>query len=278
MAGLAAGRSRVTASLVFGLAIVGGMVLIGVLAPAIAPFDPNAIDSDAILQPPSLLHPAGTDEVGRDLLSRIMHGARPSLAVAFGIVMIAAVGGVLIGSVSGLAGGFTDALIMRMVDMTMALPGMVVALALTAALGPNLVNLTLALGILGIPFYVRVTRAETLSLRERPFVLAARTMGASRWHLLRRHIIPNLLPTIVIFMSLGLSGAVLAASAFSFIGLGAQPPLAEWGALIFAGRGYLLHEWWYALFPGLAVLIAALGFNLLGDGLRDLLDPKEKQA
>lgn len=265
---------RFNMSLLVGAGIVGMMIAIAACAPFIAPYHPNAIDANAILQAPSALHLAGTDEVGRDLLSRIIYGARPSLLVAFGIVTIAAVGGVLFGGLSGLIGGVTDTIVMRLVDVVMALPGMVVALALTAALGPNLINLTLALGLLGVPFYTRLTRGQALALRERPYVLAARTMGAGRWHLLVRHIIPNLLSTIAIFMSLGLSGAVLAASAFSFIGLGAQPPMAEWGALIFAGRGYILYEWWYALFPGLAVILTALGFNLLGDGLRDLLDPK----
>ena len=271
------GLGGANASLLIGVAILATIAAIAIAAPIVAPFGPDTIDSNAILQPPSIRHWAGTDEVGRDLLSRIMHGARPSLLVALGIVSIGATGGVLLGSLSGLQGGVIDALIMRVVEVAMALPGLVIALALTAALGPSLINLTLALGLLGIPFYTRLARGQTLALRERPYVLAARTMGASRRHILMRHVIPNLLPTIVIFMSLGLSGAVLAASAFSFIGLGAQPPMAEWGALILAGRGYILNEWWYALFPGLAVILTAFGFNLLGDGLRDLLDPKEMQ-
>jgi peptide/nickel transport system permease protein len=198
--------------------------------------------------------------------------------VAFSIVLIAAAGGVMLGALSGLLGGFIDSIVMRLVDMAMAMPGLIIALALAAALGPSLVNLAIALGLLGIPFYARLARAETISLKERPFVRAARAMGAGHWHVLARHIVPNLLPTVVIFMSLGLSGALLGASALSFIGLGAQPPLAEWGALVNASRTYMLDEWWYAVFPGAAVAITSLGFTLLGDGLRDALDPKEARG
>jgi peptide/nickel transport system permease protein len=250
-------------------------MFIAVAAPWIAPYDPYLIVPSAILEPPSFAHWAGTDEVGRDIFSRILHGTRPSLLVALGIIGIAATFGTLIGAASGLVGGVVDGIVMRIVDTVMALPGLVIALALTAALGPSLVNLTLALGVLGVPFYIRVARGQTLSLRERPYVHAARTIGAKTPYLIIRHIIPHLLPTIVVFASLGLSGALLAASGLSFIGLGAQPPLAEWGALVFAGRNYILSEWWYALLPGLAVMIASLGFNCLGDGLRDLLDPKD---
>jgi peptide/nickel transport system permease protein len=261
-------------TLVAGLAILGVVIGAALFAGLLAPYDPNAIAPAQILQPPSLRHVAGTDELGRDMFSRILYGARPSLLVAVAIVAIAATGGVIIGCASGLAGGLADTLVMRLVEIVMALPGLVIALALAAALGPSLVNLALALGVLGIPFYARVARAQTLSLRERAFVRAARAMGASRWFILRRHIVPNLAPTIVVFMSLGLSGALLGASALSFIGLGAQPPMAEWGALVNASRSYILDDWWYALFPGAAVALTSFGFTLLGDGLRDALDPK----
>lgn len=263
--------------LVAGALIVGALTATAVLAPLLAPYDPNAIDPAAVFEPPSAAHWAGTDALGRDVLSRILHGARPSLAVAFGIVGIGVVFGALIGAGSALAGGAVDAFAMRLVEIAMALPGLVIALALTAALGPSLLNLALALGVLSIPYYARIVRGEVLSLREQPYIKAARAMGAGFWRIQFTHILPNVSPVIATFASMGLSGAVLSASALSFVGLGAQPPTAEWGALVFDGREALTSAWWISAFPGLAVLIAALGFNLLGDGLRDFLDPKERR-
>jgi peptide/nickel transport system permease protein len=261
---------------VIGGAIIGFMIAVALFAPFLAPYDPNAVNPAHILEAPGAAHWAGTDELGRDLYSRVIWGARPSLAVAFGIVAIAATFGTVIGCVSGLLGGFVDTLVMRAVEIVMALPGLVIALALTAALGPSLVNLTIALGALGVPFYVRFSRGQTLSLRQRPYVLAARVMGASTGFIIFRHVIPNLLSSVVVVASLGLSGAILAGSGLSFIGLGAQPPLAEWGALVNSGRQYILDQWWYAVIPGIAILLTAVAFNLLGDGVRDLLDPKTR--
>jgi peptide/nickel transport system permease protein len=259
-----------------GAGIVGAVMLMALSAPLWAPYDPNGVSAAHILEAPSRAHWAGTDELGRDLFSRVVWGARPSLAVAFGIVAIAAAGGTILGCLSGLIGGIIDTLVMRAVELVMALPGLVIALALTAALGPSLVNLTIALGLLGIPFYIRLARGQTLALRERPYVLAARAMGASTPFIVFRHIIPNLISSIVVVASLNLSGAMLAGSGLSFIGLGAQPPLAEWGALVNSGRQYILDQWWYAIVPGTAILITAAAFNLLGDGVRDVLDPKER--
>jgi peptide/nickel transport system permease protein len=261
-------------TLAIAIVLLGIIVLLAVFAGAIAPYPPNLIDSNSVLAAPSWTHLAGTDEVGRDIFSRILYGARPSLAVACSIVLIAASGGIVVGCASGLAGGLIDTVIMRIVEIVMSMPGLVIALSLTAALGPSLVNLTIALGLLGIPYYTRVARGQTLLLREREYVRSARAMSASNVHIFVRHIFPNLLPTVIIFMSLGLSGALLGASALSFIGLGAQPPMAEWGALVNASRDYMLNEWWYAVFPGFAVAITSLGFTMLGDGLRDFLDPK----
>ena len=261
-------------SLLFAALLLGSIVLLAIFAGVLAPYPPDAIDPNAILSPPSWSHLAGTDEVGRDIFSRVLFGARPSLAVAFSIIAIAASGGVVVGSASALAGGLADTIVMRIVELVMSMPGLVIALSLTAALGPSLINLTLALGLLGIPYSARIARGQTLLLREHAYVRAAETMGAGGTHIFLRHILPNLLPTIVVFMSLGLSGALLGASALSFIGLGAQPPMPEWGALVNASREYMLNEWWYALFPGFAVAITSLGFTLLGDGLRDYLDPK----
>jgi peptide/nickel transport system permease protein len=227
-----------------------------------------------VLQPTSWQHWAGTDELGRDLLTRILHGARPSISAALGIVAIGCLGGLLIGAYSGLRAGWVDTVIMRLTDVVMALPGLVVALALTAALGPSLFNAVVALGLLSIPAYIRVARGQALSLREREYVLAARAMGASTPHLLLRHILPGVLPPVLVFMTFHLGAAVLASSALSFIGLGAQPPDAEWGSMIGAGRDYVLGHWWYVTLPGLVIILTAVSFNLLGDALRDWLDPR----
>lgn len=253
--------------------LIAGMAL---LAPLIAPYDPDAIALDRRLLPPGPAHWAGTDEVGRDLLSRILWGARASLAVGIGIVTIASVMGTLIGCFSGYVGKTSDSLIMRLMDVVMALPGLVIAMALTAALGPSLVNAALALGLLAVPYYTRVARAQTLAIKQLNFVRASKVMGAGTWHQLRVNIIPNVLPHILVLMTMHVGAAILAAAALSFIGLGAQPPAAEWGALINAGRHYVLEQWWYSAFPGLVMAITVYGFNLLGDGLRDALDPKSK--
>lgn len=268
-------KRKLNSTLFAGAAIVVLLVLLALAAPWIAPYEPNAVSTANILAPPGLKHWAGTDELGRDILSRVLHGARPSLAVAFGIVAIGVVLGVPIGAFCGLVGGWLDAAAMRLVELVMALPGLVIALALTAALGPSLINLAIALGLLSVPFYVRMARGQALALRERAYVKAARVMGASTSFIVRRHMLPNMAASLVVLVSINLSGAVLAASTLSFIGLGAQPPTAEWGALVNSGQTYILEQWWYPMVPGLAVLIAALGFNLLGDGLRDWLDPKE---
>jgi len=259
-----------------GAAIIATLILVAIFAPFLATYDPNTVNPAHILEAPSSAHWAGTDELGRDLFSRVIWGTRPSLAVAFGIVTIAAVIGTLFGCVTGLLGGVVDTIVMRAVELVMALPGLVIALALTAALGPSLVNLTIALGALGVPFYTRFARGQTLALRQRPYVLVARTMGASTIFIVIRHVIPNLVSSVIVVASLGLSGAILAGSGLSFIGLGAQPPLAEWGALVNSGRQYILEQWWYAVIPGAMILMAAVAFNLLGDGVRDLLDPRTR--
>ena len=260
--------------------VAAGVVLAVLLAALLAPWlvarDPNAMDLNAVLQPPSWSYWAGTDELGRDIFARLVHGARPSVAAALGIVGIGSLAGLAIGAFSGLRAGWVDAVIMRLTDVAMALPGLVVALALTAALGPSLTNAVIALGVLSIPAYVRVARAQALSLREREYVMAARAMGASPAHVLWRHVLPGVLPPVVVFMTFHLGSAVLASSALSFIGLGAQPPAPEWGSMVGAGREYVLGHWWYATVPGLVILITAASFNLLGDALRDALDPRTR--
>lgn len=259
-----------------GFFVVTSIVVLALLAPLIAPYDPDAIALDQRLLPPSFTHWAGTDEVGRDLMSRILWGARSSLAVGLGIVAIASVLGTLSGCFSGFIGRTPDSLIMRLMDVIMALPGLVIAMALTAALGPSLVNAALALGLLAVPYYTRVARAQTLAVKQLNFVRASQVMGAGTWHQLRVNIIPNVLPHVLVLMTMHVGAAILAAAALSFIGLGAQPPASEWGALINAGRHYVLEQWWYSAFPGLVMAVTVYGFNLLGDGLRDAMDPKSK--
>ena len=242
--------------------ILGCVFLMALLAPWLAPYPPNAIDLDAMLASPSLSHPAGTDELGRDIFSRLLWGARPSMVAALAIVGIGASAGLIIGAFSGLKAGIVDGMIMRGMDVMLALPGLVMALALTAALGPSLVNALIALGVLSIPAYTRVARGAALSLRNRDYVDAARVLGAGDAHILRRHVLPNVLPPLAVFMSFHLGGAILASSALSFIGLGAQPPAAEWGAMIGAGRDFFLIAWWYVTIPGIAILLTALSTNI----------------
>lgn len=258
------------------MVVLGTICLLALAAPLVAPYPPDAIDLGSILTAPSAQHWAGTDDLGRDVLSRLLWGARPSLSAGLAIVLIGAGAGLVLGSLSGLVGGWVDAVIMRLADVMLALPGLVVAMALTAALGPSLFNAALALGVLSIPAYVRVARGQALALRRREHVEAARLQGAGTWWLVRKHVVPNVLPALLIYMTFHLGGAVLASSALSFIGLGMQPPHAEWGAMIGSGRDYLLMYPWLCLAPGLAILATAMSVNFLGDALRDVLDPKNR--
>ncbi|MDF2096943.1 D,D-dipeptide ABC transporter permease [Aquibaculum arenosum] len=263
------------------LMAVGTLLILTVLictafAPWIAPHDPNAINLVNRLAPPSFEHPFGTDEVGRDLFSRVIYGSRASVGIGLAIVAISMTIGSAIGAFSGLAGGRTDTVIMRVMDVLLSFPPLVMAMALAAALGPSLFNAMLAIAVVRIPFYVRLARGQALGLRERPYVRAAVTFGARPLGIVQRHILPNALAPIIVQSTLDIGLAILTASALSFIGLGAQQPTAEWGAMVSTGRQFLLDQWWYPTFPGLAILLTAGGFNLLGDGLRDLLDPKTR--
>lgn len=258
---------------VLAVLVLTSVFVIAALAPMISPYQPEAIDLSSILQPPSSVHWAGTDELGRDVLARTIHGAQPSLLSALLIVGIGAVIGTAFGAVAGLLGGLIDSIVMRIVDMMLALPGLVVAMALTAALGPSLLNASIALGVLSIPAYTRIARGQALSLRQREFVQAAKAMGAGTAFIASRHIIPNIMPPMLVYTSTHLGGAILASSALSFIGLGMQPPHAEWGAMVGAGREYVLSAWWLVTFPGLAVALSAMSANLIGDALRDAVDP-----
>jgi len=265
-------------SLKAGLVISAVMFAIAALAPVIAPADPYQTHPAEILAAPSGAHWLGTDQLGRDVFSRVVHGARTSLLVAFFVALIGVGLGAVLGASSALAGGWIDTAAMRTVDIFLSIPSLVIALALAAVLGPNLVNLTLILGFLGAPFMARVFRSEALTLAQQNHVRASALLGAGFGFRLTRHILPNLGPLFATLVSTSMSSALMVASALSFIGLGAQPPTAEWGALIYEGRNTIMYEWWCAIPAGLAIALSATGFILVGDGLRDWLDPRSSQA
>jgi peptide/nickel transport system permease protein len=259
-----------------GLVIVLLLVLVAIAAPLIAPFDPNLQDLAIRLAPPDATHWLGTDEFGRDILSRLLYGSRVTLAVVALIGMTVPPAGLVIGCVAGFYGGITDAVLMRVSDVFLAFPRLILALALVAALGPGIFHALIAIALAAWPPYARLARAETLALREREFIAAARLAGASRARLLLRHIIPLCLPSLIVRASLDMAGVILTAAGLGFLGLGAAPPTAEWGAMIAAGRRFMLDQWWVAAAPGVAIAVATLGFNLLGEGLRDVLDPRQR--
>ncbi|KEL31967.1 putative D,D-dipeptide transport system permease ddpC domain protein [Escherichia coli 5-366-08_S4_C2] len=250
------------------------MLLMMIFSPWLATHDPNAIDLTARLLPPSAAHWFGTDEVGRDLFSRVLVGSQQSILAGLVVVAIAGMIGSLLGCLSGVLGGRADAIIMRIMDIMLSIPSLVLTMALAAALGPSLFNAMLAIAIVRIPFYVRLARGQALVVRQYTYVQAAKTFGASRWHLINWHILRNSLPPLIVQASLDIGSAILMAATLGFIGLGAQQPSAEWGAMVANGRNYVLDQWWYCAFPGAAILLTAVGFNLFGDGIRDLLDPK----
>jgi ABC-type dipeptide/oligopeptide/nickel transport system permease subunit len=260
-------------------ALIGGMVLLAIvlaalLAPLISPYDPIKTSQRTSLEAPSLAHLMGTDRFGRDVLTRVLWGGRLSLPVGFVSVVIAAVVGVALGLIAGYYGGRLDAVIMRFVDLLLAFPGILLALAIVAVLGASLLNLMIAVGIASIPDYVRITRGTVLSVKEREFVLAARTVGIRDSAIIQRHILPNVLAPLIVLATLGMAAAIITASALSFLGLGIKPPTPEWGNMLAEGREFLQHAWWVAFFPGLAIMLTVFAINLLGDGLRDALDPR----
>jgi peptide/nickel transport system permease protein len=260
------------------LVIGGGIVLVlifaSLLAPYIAPYNDQAMNLIAAMQPPSLAHLAGTDNFGRDMFSRILFGGRVALLVGFTAVAISMVIGCLLGFAAGYAGGTADMLVQRVMDLMLAFPSLLLAFLVIAILGPGLVNAIIAIGVSGIPVYARLARAEVLKLRNREFVDAARAMGAGNSRVLLRHLIPNSLSPILVLAGLGIASAILTEAALSYIGLGAQPPSPDWGSMLSQAQNYIETQWWLPTFPGLAIVIAALGFNLLGDGLRDHFDPR----
>ncbi len=252
------------------------IVLIAVFDDPLAPQGANEIDVAARLQGPSLEHPFGTDDLGRDILSRIILGASVSLRVGFLAVAIAMVIGAAIGLLAGFYGRWVDDVLMRIMDMLFAFPAVLLAIAVLAVRGPGSGNTALAIAIVYVPIFARVTRASVLGVREEVYVRASRSVGASDWRLLTRHVLPNAAPPIIVQTSISLAFAVLAEAALSFLGLGTQPPNPSWGLMLAEGRGYIELAWWIAFFPGMAIFVTVLCFNLLGDGLRDVLDPRQR--
>lgn len=260
-----------------GILIVGVMSLGAVFAPLIAPYDPNFINVDALLLPPSADHFMGTDALGRDVFSRILYGGRVSLWVGFVAVGIATAIGLALGLIAGYFGRVVDEIIMRGVDVMLCFPSFFLILAVIAFLEPSLTNIMIVIGLTGWMGVARLVRAETLSIRERDYVLAARSAGAGPVRIITRHIMPNAIAPVLVSATLGVAGAILTESSLSFLGLGVQPPDASWGNILMEGKEVLGIAWWLSVFPGVAILLTVLGYNLLGESLRDLLDPRLKQ-
>ncbi|BBK38277.1 cytochrome c550 [Allostella sp. ATCC 35155] len=264
-----------------GLVLVAGIVGLALLGPWIVPYPEHVIGQVNLgdkLKPPSMANWFGTDEVGNDILTRIIVGARLSLLVGVGITFAAAAIGVPLGILAGTAGGRLRETIMRFTDLFLSVPGLVLAIALVAALGPGIGNAMIALILVWWPGYVRLSESKALAIREEPYIEAARVSGASRFRILWRHVLPNAISPLIVKMSMDIGQAILAVASLGFIGLGAKPPTPEWGAMISIARGYLPDYWWYAVFPGLFIYLSVLGFNLLGDGLRDILDPRSHRT
>ena len=260
---------------VAGLAVIIALVLVAIFADLIAPYSPVIGDlKGARLLPPSATHWFGTDDLGRDIFSRIVYGSRLTLFVVVLVAVIAAPIGLLVGTVAGYAGGWIDAVLMRITDIFLAFPKLILALAFVAALGPGIENAVIAIAITSWPPYARIARAETLTVRNSDYIAAVQLMGASPFRIVLRHIMPLCLSSLIVRVTLDMAGIILTAAGLGFLGLGAQPPLPEWGAMIASGRRFILDQWWVAGMPGLAILVVSLGFNLLGDGLRDALDPR----
>lgn len=260
-----------------GVVLIAVFLFLVAFGSLLAPHDPVQPNVAVKLQPPSSTYWFGTDELGRDILSRVMSGAKYSLGVAFIILSIAVLVGTIVGLIAGYAGGIVDELLMRVTDLFLAFPALVLAMAIAATLGRTLENTVIALTAVYWPWYARLVRGQVLWLKEREFVEAARAIGASPLRILGRHILPNTLAVVIVQLTLDVGYAVLATSGLSFIGLGAQPPTPEWGTMIAGARTFFREAWWYITFPGLALTLTVLGFNLLGDGLRDFLDPRTRR-
>jgi len=256
------------------LAVLVGVVVVAALAEQLAPYPPLKMSILEAMQPPSAAHWFGTDQFGRDILSRVIHGARLSVPLGFIPVVIGSALGTFWGLIAGYLDGWPRRLIMRGVDVLLGFPLFLLALFIVAMLGPSLVNAMLALGLAGMPAYARVVYSSVLSVRERDYILAARALGTSEFAILIRHVLPNVVAPVVVVATLGMAYAILTGASLSFLGLGAQPPTPEWGAMVFEGRDYLRVQWWISTLPGLMIALAVLAVNILGDGLRDALDPR----
>ena len=259
---------------VAGLALIAILALTALSAPLLAPADPLKQVLSSRLDPPSAEHWLGTDQLGRDILSRMIYGSRISLLIGVVVVGLAASVGTFVGLVAGYTGGWLDEALMRLTDVFFAFPALILAMAISGALGPSLTNAMIAIAVVSWPVYARLVRAQVLSLREREFVEAARGLGASGERVVWQHILPNTLAPLLVQASFDMGGAILSAAGLSFIGFGTQPPTAEWGVMISEGRNYIATHSWLSLFPGLAILLTVAAFNLIGDGLRDALDPR----
>jgi ABC-type dipeptide/oligopeptide/nickel transport system permease subunit len=257
-----------------GAIILLVLVLLAISSPITAPYDPIETDFSVRLQSPSRAHPFGTDDLGRDVLSRLMAGGRISLRAGVVAVAIASVWGTVIGVVSGFYGGLVDSTIMRLIDVAMAMPGILLSMVFIFTLGPSLTNVMIAVGLASIPSYARLARGSVLSARENAYVDAARVLGAPDRMIMFRHILPNIVAPILVVATLGLGSAILSIAGLSFLGLGAQPPTPEWGVIISDGRARLATAWWISTFGGLVIMLSVLAINLLGDALRDVMDPR----
>ena len=259
-----------------GLVIIIALIAIAVLAPVIAPYDPAKQSWTLVRKPPTWAHWLGTDESGRDLLSRVIWGARASLMAGVVSISIALSLGVPVGLLAGYRGGFVDALISRITDAMLACPNLILSIALAAFLGPSLTNAMIAIGITATPVFVRLTRGQVLSVKAEDYVEAARAVGNPAWRIAARHILPNILPALLVQATLSIASAIIAEASLSFLGLGQQPPAPSWGSMLNTAQRFLTQAPWMAIFPGLAIFLSVLSFNLFGDGLRDALDPKER--
>src|ERR1700744_1399451 len=261
---------------VVGLVVITAFILLAAFAPVISPYDPTATSWTAVRKPPSWLHWFGTDDLGRDVLARVIYGARASLMAGAIAVTMALTVGVPLGLLAGYRGGFIDALISRFTDAMLACPFLILAIALAAFLGPSLTNAMLAIGITATPLFIRLTRGQVMSVKVEDYVEAARAMGNPRWRIALVHILPNILPALLVQATLSIAAAIIAEAALSFLGLGQQPPLPSWGSILNAAQRFLTQAPWMAIWPGLAIFLVVLSLNLVGDGLRDALDPRER--
>ncbi|OAN76384.1 D-ala-D-ala transporter subunit [Jannaschia sp. EhC01] len=262
---------------VAGALIIAGLILTAIFAGVIAPDGPGGQFLDRRLQPPSSEHWFGTDQLGRDIFARVVHGAQITLQIVALVAIISAPLGLLIGAISGYFGGWIDRTLMGITDVFLSMPKLVLALAFAAALGPGIENAIIAIAITTWPAYARIARAETLTLRNSEFVAAVRLLGASHTRIITRHVLPLCTSSMIIRVTLDMAGIILTAAGLGFLGLGAQPPEPEWGAMISGGRSFIYDQWWVSTFPGFAIILVSLGFCFLGDGLRDVLDPKSER-